>query len=185
MAAPADRFREILLASVVAGPQNAGTLEIHPSCMNNRLRKLVAWTLLTQVLLVGSLGTGLHGLFGCEHGLGSEHGPSGACASSCCVDAAATASQAGCHDCAFCRCAIETNASSGEAPASFGMPAVSTARCDGCAVCDLLAQYHSVTPFEIGSLAIELAAGEAPLQRQNAALAASSRLALSRGPPAA
>lgn len=148
--------------------------------MSNRFQKLVAWTLLLQVLLVGGLGTGLHGLFGCEHG------PSGVCTATCCVGPDASSSRPECEDCAFCRRANEERgaASKGRADAEVYVASVYAAGCDGCAVCDLLAQYHSVTPFELDPLAIELASGEAAIQRQNAVVAAAIRLAPSRGPPA-
>lgn len=169
---------EILLASNEIGPQNEAARDLHSDCMNNRLRKLVAWTLLTQVTLVGGLGTGLHGLFGCEHGASG-------CTATCCVTTAASSPRSDCEDCVYCRHAADGRSASSEtsATADQDRSLVTPAGCDGCAVCDLLAQYHSVTPFEIGSLSIELASGEAALQRHNAVVAAAIRLAFSRGPP--
>lgn len=143
--------------------------------MPRPLRKLVACTLLLQVALVGSLGTGLHGLLGCEHEA------NGRCVSACCVASTPSEARPACADCIYCR----RGTGGQDAPATErSVATVSPAGCDGCAVCDLLAQYHSVTPFQLDPLAIELASGEAALQRQNAAVAATIRLALSRGPPA-
>ncbi|MEO1498355.1 MAG: hypothetical protein AAFV43_14520 [Planctomycetota bacterium] len=142
--------------------------------MSNRLITTVAWTLLAQVLLVAGMGTGLHRLFGCEHG---------SCESVCCVDTVEPLSDG--HDCSFCRRAATNNAASpAAASAEAGVAAVKQAGCDGCAVCDLLAQYHSATPFEFDRLTIEVAHAESAVQRQNAVVAAAIRLALSRGPPA-
>lgn len=181
-----------MLASIATGPQNSHRRQLHPDRMPNRLRRLVAWTLLAQVLLVGGLGTGLHSLFGCEHG------PSGICASGCCSLTDDTAARSDCHDCGFCRdvvCEAATCATdcptTGPTTGPIGadrervVASVDRAGCQSCAVCDLLAQYHSVTPFEFDTIAIELASGEAAMQRQNAVVAASIRLALSRGPPTA
>ena len=148
--------------------------------MPNRLRKLVAWTLLAQVTLVGGLGTGLHALFGCEHGSGV------ACAAPCCTSAEEVSKRVACEHCAFCRHATEERGASpsSDPAAKRSRASVVAAGCDGCAVCDLLAQYHSVTPFEFDSLSVELASSEAALHRHNAVVAAATRLAPSRGPPA-
>lgn len=125
-------------------------------------------------MLVGSLGTGLHRVFGCEHG-------SAACADGCCVTPAE--STYGCDSCAFCRQERSEPAAT-VAKEVVAQAQIDAAGCDGCAVCDLLAQYHSVTPFELDALAIEQTLSEAVVQRHNAVVAAATRLALSRGPPA-
>ena len=148
--------------------------------MYSRLQKLIAWTLIAQVLLVGGLGTGLHGLFGCEHG------PKACCTARCCSSSSDVTSRSSCADCVFCsRDSHKRPASSASiAGSEYRIALLTTAGCDGCAVCDVLAQYHTVTPFELDVLAIELASGDAVLQRKNAAIAAAIRLAPSRGPPA-
>lgn len=147
--------------------------------MHRRFRQIVAWVTLAQVALVGAVGTGLHGLFGCEHG------PHGHCSSACCASPSDEDSQ--CEDCVFCqrRDALGEQAT----PCESGMPFAEANGgawcCDGCVVCDLLAQYHSVTPLALDPLSIELAVGEAAIQIHNAVVSAASRLALSRGPPVA
>ena len=141
--------------------------------MPDRLRQFVAWTTLAQVVLVGGLGTGLHGLFGCEHRV---------CAASCCVGS--DQRSADCKECVFCRHAIENQRKAKHQRTADGV-LTSNQGCDGCAVCDLLAQYHSATPLALDPPAIELASDEAVLLRQNKVVAAAIRFALSRGPPAA
>lgn len=156
--------------------------------MPKRLRHFVAWTTLAQVALVGGLGTGLHGLLGCEHR---------GCAAFGCVGSPDPAIR--CETCAFCRHAAQKRADSSTGEETTrqtepsepigigGHPAavIAAAGCDGCAVCDLLAQYHTAAPFGLQPPAIEPASTEAAVRRHNAIVAAAKRLALSRGPPAA
>lgn len=161
------------LALTGSDAQNAGTSHLQPSCMF-RFRKLVAWSLLAQVILVGGLGTGLHDLLGCHHGCQQS------CAASCCREVAATE----CSDCVFCRHAErESSLRVAEKRVNHPEAAANAAGCDGCAVCDLLAQYHCATPFEPAPLAIESAGGHAASLRTDAVIAASMRWFLSRGPP--
>lgn len=138
--------------------------------MNRPLHRLIVWTMLANVGVVGVLGTGLHDLLGCSH---SCRGTTGA---SCC-GAEAVCSDA-CADCVFCQRAKEASSPSDN-------PELSATGCEGCAVCDLLAQYHSVVPHGLEPLSTELAVGEAACLRQNAIVAAMVRQTLSRGPPAA
>lgn len=142
--------------------------------MNRPLLRAVAAITLAQVGLVGAFGTGLHALFGCEHE------PQGGCTAACCKVTAEASSRSDCEDCVFCLRAADKQAASND----FRIASVTSAGCDGCAVCDLLAQYHCVTPFELESLAIVVTPCESAIQRQNAVVAATIRLALSRGPPA-
>ena len=142
--------------------------------MPRRLRQFVALTTLAQVLLIGVLGTGLHGLFGCEHRR---------CTAACCETREAAAS--GCDDCVFCLHAEkkQRDDTSPKSRHSSSDVAVVSSHSDGCAVCDLLGQFNTVTPIALEPLPIELSSGEAALQQQNAVVAAAIRLALSRGPP--
>lgn len=146
--------------------------------MPERLRQFVAWTTLAQVALVGGLGTGLHGLLGCEHGR----------CSTCCVGATCCAetetTSSGCKDCVFCEHAA-TKQRDAATRLAKNDAVVEAADCDDCALCDLLAQYHGAAPLALDPPAMELAAGEAALHRQNAVVAAAIRLAHSRGPPTA
>lgn len=147
--------------------------------MTQRLRQFIVWLTLAQVGLVGGIGTGLHTVFGCEHAI---------CGSSCC--AAASDSLGECQaKCAFCRKsaspATASPATAGDSRSGNAQVVSAAAVCDGCLVCDLLVQYHNATPLEIGLPSIELAAGEACLERQNGVVAAACRLAHSRGPPSA
>ena len=142
--------------------------------MPRRLRQFVALTTLAQVVLIGALGTGLHGLFGCEHD---------GCTEACCATREAPASA--CDDCEFCPRAVKQHREDlfGAARRSSCDVAVVSARSDGCAVCDLLGQFNIVTPIALEPLPIAMLAGETALQRQNAVVAAATRLPLSRGPP--
>lgn len=150
--------------------------------MHSRLRQLVALTLTVQVLLVGALGTGLHDLLGCQHGR---------CVDSCC-SVLTKDTPASC--CGFCCCRLELAevGSSTECLPHADRPNdaadwlwLSSAECDDCPLCDLLEQFHQATPVWKSSLEVELAIHEAELLRDNAVIAASLRLAFSRGPPAA
>ncbi|MEM9352305.1 MAG: hypothetical protein AAGA92_04775 [Planctomycetota bacterium] len=143
--------------------------------MHRILNKTAAWLALAHVVLVGGLGTGLHALLGCEHGLTEN------CSAACCVSAKSTS--ASCEDCVYCRRAAEKQNSNDQQEETLVADAGQC--CGGCAVCDLLAQYQSVTPFAVEPLAIELASGEAPIQHENAVIAAAIRLSHSRGPPVA
>jgi hypothetical protein len=141
--------------------------------MNRPLRKIVAWITLGQVGLVGAMGTGLHSLFGCEHGA--------ACAESCCTAGKSSCSQHG--DCLFCE--LETTVPKGcAAKGRSGEGLSRSTHCDGCAVCDLLAQYHTAAPFVAAPLASETSQPERAVEVRNAVVAAATRLALSRAPPA-
>lgn len=154
--------------------------------MPKALRNAVAWVTLAQVLLVGALGTGLHGLLGCEHGpLGCAD--SRCCSLDCCTVPSAKNANANvtqCHDCVFCK---HRRSSEGKVTPDSDSLIIACSDgavgCDGCAVCDLLAQYHSATPFVLAPLSLELLAGDVTIQLHNAVVSAATRLALSRGPP--
>ncbi len=144
--------------------------------MHRTLHQTAAWLALAHVTLVGGLGTGLHSLLGCEHGLNEE------CSSACCTSA--KSSTPGCEDCVYCKRASEEPNQNDRQDGTV-IAADAAQCCGGCAVCDLLAQYQSVTPFVVEPLSIELATGEAAVQLENAVIAAAIRLAHSRGPPVA
>jgi hypothetical protein len=119
------------------------------------------------------MGTGLHSLFGCEHGA--------ACAEDCCDAGVSSCSAHG--DCLFCdleKSACKRSGAKGESREGLSR----STHCDGCAVCDLLAQYHTAAPFVAPPLAIEASQPERAVEVRNAVVAAAARLALSRAPPA-
>ncbi|MEN1678408.1 MAG: hypothetical protein AAGJ46_02370 [Planctomycetota bacterium] len=145
--------------------------------MPQNRRQLVAWILIFQVTLIGSIGTGLHDLLGCQHGL---------CGDECCPpekDQLADRGHACCGGCGADQPAKPADEDRQRPPeeASFVSPLVFS----DCALCDLIAKYHHAAPVWATATATELVVGEAELLRENAIVAAAIRLALSRGPPAA
>ncbi|MEM9657719.1 MAG: hypothetical protein AAF961_05090 [Planctomycetota bacterium] len=149
--------------------------------MHHKLRQAVAWFTLAQVVLVGVLGTGLHTLFGCEHGpLNARE--QGNCCHGCCSFSDLHGEDSERRDGLIGRKRPTPGkaASSVDHDASAGVFACS----ERCAVCDLLSQYHTAAPFVLEPLSIELIAGEATLHLGDAVVSAATRLALSRGPPA-
>lgn len=146
--------------------------------MSRRFRQLVSWVTLAQVVLVGGLGTGLHGLLGCEHG------PKACCEQGLCL-ASRCSAETQTHDCVFCRAReSQERDRAAEATGAQLTTVDGSITCDGCAVCDLIDQYQTASPFQLDSPAVEPAADRAALQIHNAVVSAATRLALSRGPPA-
>lgn len=140
--------------------------------MREPLQKLVAWLLVAQVALVGALGTGLHDLLGCQHGV--------------CVIERDPASQ--CECCGTCGKSAEPSAplaepNSGAASPDKGLT-VTAAECGECALCDLLDQFHQAAPAWDASIDAEVIVSQTNAARENSVVAAAIRLALSRGPPA-
>ena len=148
------------------------------------LRQFVAWITLAQVLLVGAGGSGLHTLFGCEHGCTAA-----CCSDECCSSDGAVVSSCG-QDCAYCRHSKSVQAEGDSRAVQIRkrqawQAGVQTAGCDGCAVCDLLALYHNATPCSLELINQDSECSEAVVILRNDIVAATIRLTYSRGPPVA
>ncbi|MEM6656176.1 MAG: hypothetical protein AAF596_10255 [Planctomycetota bacterium] len=133
-----------------------------------------------QVGLVGTLGTGLHSLLGCSHGLRLADG------THACLDCVCDRSYHG-GDSPFER-RREARRNSASEAASNGQLVLTSdpsgSGCSGdCSICDLLEQYHSAAGADSPALVSTGVIGRQPVLIRQVDANVSARLADSRGPP--
>ena len=147
-----------------------------------RVHNLTACLALALVGLVGGLGTGMHSVFDCCH---SE------CCASCCRPNAVAKAHSGSDacDCVFCHTRTGKDASTdarwaGNTTQQHPGTYLAKSHAD-CAICKLLAKYHSTTISRPDRIVAWANSGTVSFSLPTAVAGSSCRLEPSRGPPTA